>query len=183
MPQTDVSPLGLLPQLAAAVCLDALGSNATHMVICSYEGNRALNLAVQERQQVLLHQPAVRAALARKWRGERLHFLLEADWDDDDDVDDEDDEEGAAYFGYIGARKNAGLLNWLKFLGLIMLNLLVLPFVAFTPQLAGRGSMWSNVFPRHGYFLQVAWFQVTGDASTQPSCFWPTVRHKTSCTV
>ena len=34
-------------QLAVAVILDSLGKNATHMVVTSYEGNIALNMAAQ----------------------------------------------------------------------------------------------------------------------------------------
>ena len=49
---------------------------------CSNEGNRALNLAVQTDQKVLLASRGLYGVFLRKWRGRWLHYLLERSNDD-----------------------------------------------------------------------------------------------------
>uniref|UniRef100_A0A7S3BSD5 Ion transport domain-containing protein n=1 Tax=Haptolina ericina TaxID=156174 RepID=A0A7S3BSD5_9EUKA len=118
-------------QLAIATCLDYMGTNALHMVVCSNEGNEALNLAAQQEQRVLLSQPAVIAAMERKYLGERLFNLIKA----------------------------PTLNGCLSLCGVVCLNILAIVPVALSPQQASRNAGWGKLFPQHCYLLQTGFFQ------------------------
>jgi hypothetical protein len=127
-------------QAATATALDSLGNDVAYAVACSIEGDQALNLAVQTDQTVLLASHCLVGVILRKWRGPRLHGLL-----------DRSNTDPYSPISSIGMN--------LYFALLIVLNVLLLPFAAVTPALAkyrdyGYGRMFQE-----GYLLQTAFFQ------------------------